>query len=73
MRHAHFVSVQLTAEQHLARAAQAQQSGRTAEAVREAEAALRVKADHPLAHNMLGIAALDKNDVPAALRHFGVW
>jgi aspartyl/asparaginyl beta-hydroxylase (cupin superfamily) len=70
-RNAHFVSVQLTAEQHLARAAQAQQSGRTVEAIREAEAALRVKADHPLAHNMLGMAALDRNDVPAALRHFG--
>lgn len=57
-------------EQHLARAAQAQQQGRRADVVREAEAALRLRADHPIAHNMLGVEALGRNDAPAAQRHF---
>lgn len=60
----------MTAEQHLARAAQAQQQGRSAEVIREAEAALRLNADHPIAHNMLGIEALARNDTPAALERF---
>jgi aspartyl/asparaginyl beta-hydroxylase (cupin superfamily) len=62
--------VQTTAEQHLARAAQAQQQGRPAEAIREAEAALTLNPDHPIAHNMLGMAALDRDDLLVALRHF---
>lgn len=38
--------------------------------IAEAEAALRVKSDHPIAHNILGMEALDRNDLPGALRHF---
>jgi aspartate beta-hydroxylase len=60
-----------TIEQHLARAVQAQQQGRGADVVREAEAALRIRADHPVAHNILGIEALGRNDAAAAKRHFG--
>jgi len=60
----------MTAEQHLARAAQAQQHGRSAEVISEAEAALRLNGDHPIAHNMLGMEALARNDTAAALLHF---
>jgi len=60
----------MTVEQHLKRAVQAQQQGRRADVVREAEAALRLKADHPIAHNILGVEALGRNDPAAAERHF---
>ena len=60
----------MTAEQHLARAVQAQQQGRRADVIREAEAALRLKGDHPIAHNMLGMEALARNDNAVALLHF---
>jgi aspartyl/asparaginyl beta-hydroxylase (cupin superfamily) len=60
----------MTVEQHLARAAQAQQQGRTAEVVAEAEAALRLNSEHPIAHNILGMEALARNDIDAARRHF---
>ena len=60
----------MTAEQHLARAVQAQQQGRRADVISEAEAALRLKSDHPIAHNMLGMEALARNDNRAALLHF---
>jgi aspartate beta-hydroxylase len=66
----HVIFVATTVEQHLARAAQAQQQGRRADVVREAEAALRLRADHPIAHNMLGVEALSRDDAPAAQRHF---
>jgi aspartyl/asparaginyl beta-hydroxylase (cupin superfamily) len=49
---------------------QAQQQGRGADVVREAEAALRIRADHPIAHNMLGMEALGRNDAATAERHF---
>ena len=38
--------------------------------ISEAEAALRLNGDHPIAHNMLGIEALARNDTAAALLHF---
>jgi len=60
----------MTAEQHLARAAQAQQQGRRAEVVAEAEAALRIRPDHPIALNMLGMEALASDDAIAAKTHF---
>jgi aspartate beta-hydroxylase len=59
-----------TAEEHLGRAMQAQQQGRGAEVVREAEAALRIHPDHPIAHNVLGMDALGRDDAAAAQRHF---
>src|SRR5215212_3422118 len=59
-----------TVEQHLARAMQAQQQGRRSDVVREAEAALRLRADHPTAHNILGMEALGRKDAAAAQRHF---
>jgi aspartate beta-hydroxylase len=49
---------------------QAQQQGRGAEVVREAEAALRIHPDHPIAHNVLGMDALGRDDAAAAQRHF---
>ena len=60
----------MTLEQHLALAAQAQQQGRSADAVREAEAAIRLRADHPIAHNILGMDALAREDAATARRHF---
>ena len=60
----------MTVEQHLARAAQAQKLGRRDEVVREAEAALRIRSDHPAAHNILGMDALEREDAAAAARHF---
>jgi aspartyl/asparaginyl beta-hydroxylase (cupin superfamily) len=59
-----------TAQEHLTRAAQAQQQGRWPDAVREAEAALRLKPDDALALNILGAEALTRGDVRAARRHF---
>jgi len=60
----------MTVEQHLARAAQAQQQGRRAEVTREIEAALRLRPDHPVAHNMLGMEAMARNDFESAKAHF---
>ncbi|MBV8907881.1 MAG: aspartyl/asparaginyl beta-hydroxylase domain-containing protein [Sphingomonas sp.] len=60
----------MTAEQHLARAVRAQQEGRRTDVIREAEAALRLRGDHPIAHNILGMEALGRNDPAAAERHF---
>jgi aspartyl/asparaginyl beta-hydroxylase (cupin superfamily) len=60
----------MTVEQHLALAAQAQQQQRGADAIREAEAALRLRPDHPLAHNILGLEALERSDLDSARRHF---
>jgi aspartate beta-hydroxylase len=62
--------VATTVEQHLALAIQAQQQGRRADMVREAEAALRLRDDDPRAHNMLGVEALDRGDSVAAQWHF---
>lgn len=59
-----------TIKDHLARAARAQQQGRPADAVREAEAVLCLNANHPAAHNMLGVAALARDDAATAARHF---
>src|SRR4051812_29809311 len=66
----HLRGVVMTVEQHVARAAQAQQQGRSADAVREAEAALRLSANHPIAHNILGMDALSREDAATARRHF---
>ena len=66
----HVSLVTITAEEHLARAVQAQQQGRRADVVREAEAALRLRADHPVAHNILGVEAMARNDTAAAQGHF---
>jgi aspartyl/asparaginyl beta-hydroxylase (cupin superfamily) len=59
-----------TVEEHLALAKAAQQQGRRSEMVRAAQAALRLRADDPRAHNMLGVDALERNDLAAARRHF---
>nr|NUR36909.1 tetratricopeptide repeat protein [Sphingomonas sp.] len=59
-----------SAEEHVFRATQAQQQGRGADAVREAEAALALRPDHPIAHNILGIEALGRKKVDAAREHF---
>lgn len=60
----------MTVEQHLSRAAQAQQEGRRADMLREAEAALRIRSDHPVALNILGMEALDRDEPAAAAIHF---
>jgi len=60
----------MTVEQHLARAVQAQQQGKRADVVREAEAALRLRPDHPIAHNILGMEALSSGETAAAEQHF---
>jgi aspartyl/asparaginyl beta-hydroxylase (cupin superfamily)/Flp pilus assembly protein TadD len=62
--------VSTSIEQHLARAGQAQQQGRRTEMLGELKAALQLSPQHPAAHNMLGVDALSRNDVPAAKRHF---
>jgi aspartate beta-hydroxylase len=67
-RHLPFVT--MNAEQYLARAAQAQQRGRIPDAVRDIEAALSLRPDHPVAHNMLGLNAIDRKDAAAARKHF---
>ena len=59
-----------TAEQHLARAVQAQQQGRGADVIREVEAALQLRPDHPIAHNLLGLEALGRDDLGVAETHF---
>ena len=60
----------MTVEQHLARAARAQQQGRRAEALGDLEAALGLQPEHPVAHNMLGLDALSRNDAATARKHF---
>lgn len=60
----------LSVEEHLARAVQAQQQGRRADFKRELNAAIELRPDHPLAHNMLGMDALASGDWKAASRHF---
>jgi aspartate beta-hydroxylase len=60
----------MSVEQHLARAMQAQQQGRRAEALRDVDEALRLKPDHPVAHNILGLDALSRNEPAVALGHF---
>ena len=60
----------MTAEQHLARAAQAQKLGRRDEFVRETQAALHLRPDHPVANNILGMDALGRKDAATAVRHF---
>ena len=49
---------------------QAQQQGRRTDLVREVEAALRLNPDHPVAHNILGLDALSRDDPAAARGHF---
>lgn len=65
----HCQTVATTIEQHLASAAQAQQQGRNDDVRREAQAALRLRPDHPVAHNMLGLEALARGDFDTAKRH----
>ena len=60
----------MTVEQHLARAAVAQKQRRPSDVVREAEAVLRLRSDHPVAHNILGMEALERKDAATAARHF---
>ena len=60
----------MTVEQHLARAAEAQKQRRPSDVVREAEAVLRLRSDHPVAHNILGMEALERKDAATAARHF---
>ena len=38
--------------------------------MRDLDEALRLKPDHPVAHNMLGLDALGRNDAAAARKHF---
>jgi aspartyl/asparaginyl beta-hydroxylase (cupin superfamily) len=59
-----------SADEHLIRATQAQQQGRWPEAVREAEAVLRLKPRDAVALNILGAEALTRTDLGAARRHF---
>jgi aspartate beta-hydroxylase len=66
----HQASVTMTVEQHLARAAQAQRLGQRDEVLREAEAALRLRPEHPMAHNILGVDALERQDAVSAVQHF---
>jgi len=60
----------MNAEQYLTRAAQAQQQGRRTDAIRDVETALSLKPDHPVAHNMLGLDAIARNDAAGAREHF---
>ena len=66
----HFIVMSMTVEQHLARATEARRGGRLSDFVREAEAALKLQPNHPVAHNMLGTEALDRNDFANAQSHF---
>jgi aspartyl/asparaginyl beta-hydroxylase (cupin superfamily)/Tfp pilus assembly protein PilF len=59
-----------TAEQHIGRAVRAQQQGRERDMLAELEAALRLSPDNPVAHNMIGVEALARNDAAAARQHF---
>jgi len=60
----------MTVEQHLARAVQAQQQGRPAEMLAELDAALRLNPQHPVAHNLAGVEALNRADPVKARHHF---
>ena len=60
----------MSAEQHLALAVEAQKQGRGADVIREAKAALKLRADHPVALNILGMEALGRGDSAAAAIHF---
>ena len=64
--------VATTVEQHLRRAAEAQQRANRDEMRAEIDAALRLNPKHPVAHNMLGIDALSRDDAAAARIHFEV-
>jgi aspartyl/asparaginyl beta-hydroxylase (cupin superfamily) len=66
----HLEVMSMTVEQHLARAVRAQQQGRRAEALGDLEAALGLQPEHPVAHNMLGLDALSRNDAATARKHF---
>jgi aspartyl/asparaginyl beta-hydroxylase (cupin superfamily) len=66
----HDCAVATTVKEHLARATQAQQQGRWPDAVREAEAVLRLKPEDALALNILGAEALSRDDLEEARRHF---
>lgn len=57
-------------QDHLSRAARAQQQGRRDEVVSEAKAALKLDADNPVAHNLLGMEALSRGDQASAAEHF---
>ena len=60
----------MTVEQHLARAAQAQQQGRRADVISEAEAALRLSAITRSLTTCSAWKRLARNDTATALRHF---
>ena len=60
----------VSADEHVVRATQAQQQGRWLDALREAQAALRLRPDDPLAHNIVGTAAYSREDFQTAQRHF---
>lgn len=66
------VAVSTSVEQHLARAAQAQQQGRKADMLSELQAALRLSPEHPVVHNSLGIDALARGDLVSAREHFEI-
>lgn len=57
-------------QDHLSRAARAQQQGRGEEALREATAALKIDPRNPTAHNFLGMEALGRDDAATAAQHF---
>lgn len=60
----------MSVEQHLARAVQAQQQGRRDDVRREAQAALALRPDHPVANNILGVEALAADDPATARAYF---
>ena len=60
----------MTVEQHLARAVQAQQDGRSADVLREVEAALRLRPNHPVGLNILGMEALARGEFSEAEQQF---
>ena len=60
----------MTVEQHLAHAMQAQRQGRGDDVRREIEAALKLKPNHPVALNLLGMESLDRDDPVEAAVHF---
>ena len=49
---------------------QAQQQGRGGDVLREAEAALKISPNHPIALNILGLEALGRDEPAAAALHF---
>ncbi|WP_370175668.1 aspartyl/asparaginyl beta-hydroxylase domain-containing protein [Sphingobium abikonense] len=54
----------------LQRAVEARRMGRTAEAVAALRAVLDISPNDPVAHNMLGLIALEREDFPQARVHF---